>query len=54
MRYEVTLELENKITYNVEADSEEEAIQKVKDTHPTCNTAESKVISWSAIWEPNL
>ena len=54
MRYEVTLKLETKIVYNVEADSEEEAIQKVKDTQPTCNTAESKVISWSAVWEPNL
>ena len=54
MRYEVTLDLELKVVYNVEADSDEEAIQKVKDTHPICNTAESKVISWSAVWEPIL
>lgn len=54
MRYEVTLKLQTEFVYNVEADSKEEAIQKVKDTQPIYNIAESKVISWSAIWEPKL
>lgn len=32
MRYKVIMNLESKVLFNVEADSDEEAIQLVKDT----------------------
>ncbi len=54
MRYEVIINLESKILFNVEADSEEEAIQLVKDTQPLWHTLESNVISLSVVWEPTL
>ena len=53
MRYEVIMNLESKVLFNVEADSKEEAIQLVKDTQPLWHL-ESNVTSWEAIPEPNL
>lgn len=54
MRYEVIMNLESKVLFNVEADSDEAAIQLVKDTQPLWHTLESNVTSWEAIPEPNL
>ena len=54
MRYEVTCHLDTMVTFNVEADSDEEAIQKIKDTQPTFFNSKSTVTWWSAQWEPNL
>ena len=46
MRYEVIMNLESKVLFNVEADSKEEAIQLVKDTQHLWHTLESNVTSW--------
>lgn len=54
MRYEVIMNLESKVLFNVEADSDEEAIQLVKDMKHLWHTLESNVTSWEAIPEPIL
>ena len=54
MRYEVIMNLETKVLFNVEADSDEAAIQKVKDTQPLWHTLKNNITSWEAIPEPIL
>ena len=54
MRYEVIMNLETKVLFNVEADSDEAAIQLVKDTRLEWSRLKDEVTSWEATAEPIL